>query len=516
MQSVKLIATLRGHAGFIGRIAWSPDGAILATPSEDQSIRLWSTETWKCLAKLDGHQGDVYCVAFHPNGEVLASGSADGTVKLWNVATSELIGTLNWNHGSVNSLAFDSSGVTLAVGGDHSSIALWHVAEQKLVRRLNGRQDVVNCISFDPTGGALVSAGIDGTIQLWDVASGELVRTFKGHADSVNSVVFEPSGRRIISGGADGTIRIWDSVSGRVCKSVLESTDKIRDVAVSPDGQHMAAKCQDDCIRIWENETFQQVHLMTEPATPGQPTSLAFHPFLPYLASVGSDPNSRTDELIHIWQVPSRGLNDQDIKSELTATRVASRAISPDEVVAESPGDDSDLLRWAGDQRVTLAIAFTDIVGFTKLGNELRDERSEQVRQAHFTRGRQLIEPCKGLVVKTIGDSLLAVFRSVERALEFAIKLHQDPGSSQVEIRAGIHIGPVSIVENDVFGHSVNYAARVIGTAVGAEIRLSDDAKRDLDKSGKQQHAQLKWIRHDNVSLNGFPGVSTLWELDLN
>ena len=49
---VKLVYTLRGHTGWIGRIAWSPDGRILASPSGDNTIRLWDAETGEFLRTL--------------------------------------------------------------------------------------------------------------------------------------------------------------------------------------------------------------------------------------------------------------------------------------------------------------------------------------------------------------------------------------------------------------------------------------------------------------------------------
>ena len=72
---VKLVRTLRGHTGWIGRIAWSPDERLLASPSDDQTIRLWDAGTGECLRTLEGHAEKVYSVAFDPTGSTLTSGS---------------------------------------------------------------------------------------------------------------------------------------------------------------------------------------------------------------------------------------------------------------------------------------------------------------------------------------------------------------------------------------------------------------------------------------------------------
>src|SRR5215216_2592849 len=77
---------LRGHTGWIGRIAWSPDGSYLASPSEDKTIRMWDTSSGQCVHTLEGHTDTVHSVAWSPDGQRLASASQDQTIRIWETA----------------------------------------------------------------------------------------------------------------------------------------------------------------------------------------------------------------------------------------------------------------------------------------------------------------------------------------------------------------------------------------------------------------------------------------------
>jgi class 3 adenylate cyclase len=71
----------------------------------------------------------------------------------------------------------------------------------------------------------------------------------------------------------------------------------------------------------------------------------------------------------------------------------------------------------------------------------------------------------------------------------------------------------MQIEESDVFGGTVNFAARVIGAIAGPEIWLTDRAKDDIHGLGSGKHQGMQWKRHPRVTMKGFPGAFPLWSL---
>jgi WD40 repeat protein len=105
-------------------IACSPDGALVASANENNSVKLWRVASGDLWKTLFGHTGKVRSVTFSPDGKTLASGGEDKTVRLWNVASGQELLVLPTEH-FVNGLAFDAKWQILAAALHDGSVKLW-------------------------------------------------------------------------------------------------------------------------------------------------------------------------------------------------------------------------------------------------------------------------------------------------------------------------------------------------------------------------------------------------------
>ena len=214
---------LTGHEWGMHSMALSPDGAILASGSEDTTIRLWDMHTGEHKKTLNGHTDRVYSVAFSTDGKTLASGSDDNTIRLWNVDTGETQRILTGHAGEfegvdnghssvegVKSVAFSPDGKTLASGGGDNVIHLWDIGTGKRKMTLVGHTHWVFSLAFSPDGKTLASGSVDSDIRLWDPRTGEPKKTLTGHGNWVRSIAFSPDGKTLVSGSDDGSVLIWE------------------------------------------------------------------------------------------------------------------------------------------------------------------------------------------------------------------------------------------------------------------------------------------------------------------
>ncbi|HEX6483190.1 MAG TPA: NB-ARC domain-containing protein [Ktedonobacteraceae bacterium] len=336
---------LRDHTNRVRSIAFSPDGSTLASGSDDATIRLWNIHSGRCLQTLAGHTDRVWSVAYSPDGKLLASGSTDQTVRLWDTDTGSCLATLPGHSDWVRSVAFDAEGDILASGSDDQTIRLWKVSTGEHLQTLAGHTSRIWSVSFHPAKGILASGSEDQTIRLWDILTGHCVVLLQGHHAGVRSVTFTADGDMLISGGDDQTIRVWEVSNGYCLRTMQGHTNRIWCMAFHPDGNTLASASEDAAIRLWDIKSGRCLKLWQDSSHGVMP--VAFHPRGSTIASGGQD------QTVRMWDA-NTGRCLHILRGHTNWVRAV--IFSPDGNLLASGSEDSTIRLWDANSGACLCI----------------------------------------------------------------------------------------------------------------------------------------------------------------
>ena len=253
---------LKGHTDSVNAVAFSPDGATLASGSSDGTVKLWDASRREFLATLEGHAYPVRAVAFSRDG-TLASASWNDAIKLWDVTTQKETATLE----GIAPLAFSRDGSVLASGSDNRRITLWDVRTLEKIATFEGHTEQINTVAFSPDGSLLASGSgffdsEDQTVRLWDVDRREQIATFSEQTGAIWSVAFSPDGAILASavGLPNNRLRLWDVRTHReVARLWRGPGGPYLSVAFSPGGAILASGLGDGTVKLWDALTRENI-----------------------------------------------------------------------------------------------------------------------------------------------------------------------------------------------------------------------------------------------------------------
>ncbi len=309
------LATLGQHDKGVTRVAFSPDGKLLASTGMDRKLKLWDIENRKEVRTL-AHEAAVTGLAYSPDGKHLATAQegTPGTVRLWNTDNWKVERVLTNENDLVN-VIFSPDGKTLAASGtwsvnfwdlqsgkQTSKIDVWHTGphlgldfspDSKLfvyqdreaqrikvwdiqagTNRIELAAGVNMCtaLKFNPSGRYVV-AGIQQTnknvLIVWDVETcrqqvdaaktilpliATNYLTLTNHAAGINAVCFSSDGKSMMTGSDDQKIKIWATDTWREVASLTGHDAAVWTLAVSPSGDLLASGSSDNTIRLWSTQ----------------------------------------------------------------------------------------------------------------------------------------------------------------------------------------------------------------------------------------------------------------------
>jgi RNA polymerase sigma factor (sigma-70 family) len=229
-----------------------------------------SVPMWRVRATLEGHTAAVNCLALSPDGKLLASASDDSTVKIWNPATAKEIITLKESDGGgIRGVAFAPDGKTLATAGGDKAVRLWDAAKGTQLQQFIGHTAATYSVRFTPDGKTLVSGGGCanypdrgqngyGEVRFWDPLTGKERTSLNSHTWPVAHLAFTSDAKTLISGGYDNSFKLWDYKESELPKERLSveagTSQGLYAMALSPSGSTLVMAC-DGIVKSYDLAT---------------------------------------------------------------------------------------------------------------------------------------------------------------------------------------------------------------------------------------------------------------------
>jgi WD40 repeat protein len=238
--AVDLIASIQTHSNRVNAVAFSPDGQLMASGSDDRTVSVSLVRSKERLFRLDAHNDAVTGVAFSPDGKILASASLDKTVIFWRVSNGTLIRRLDKQAGSLSGLSFSPDGKYLAIASYDKTVYVWNVEEERVVRKLEGHSATVSSVTFSSDGKYMASGSFDASIIVWTTENWAQLHRLEGHTGAISSLAFMPETTNLASASFDSTVRLWKADDGAPIR-VIDHPGMVNGVAFNPQGTILAS-----------------------------------------------------------------------------------------------------------------------------------------------------------------------------------------------------------------------------------------------------------------------------------
>jgi WD40 repeat protein len=319
--------------------AFTPDDHILLGTSNGV-LRAWISPSVAPLGSVLWHRTGVQTISVSPDEKMVLTGAGDGQARLWDIATCTEAGRSMPHHAPVTATVFAGNGDRF-VTASADQAALWSTAAQeKLGETLNTDGDITSAL-FNPDGSAFATATRNGEARFWRIPDckpiGDVMRP-AGHSARIFTIAFDSSAHLFLTASEDGTIVKWD-YSGKPVAAPITGT-QITCASFSPD-RRLVATGSTDGAAVWDLQTAK---IISSPAVRdgARVNTCVFSPDGTLLATGSDDGSAR------VWDSRSGTARFGALRHTLgnEAEPISALAFSPNGKRLATGSDDGSVIVW--------------------------------------------------------------------------------------------------------------------------------------------------------------------------
>uniref|UniRef100_A0A8C1JU26 Apoptotic protease-activating factor 1 n=1 Tax=Cyprinus carpio TaxID=7962 RepID=A0A8C1JU26_CYPCA len=254
-----------------------PNSSLLAVALSHYTVELWNFETSKKKAECNGHLSWVHCVQFSPDGSLLLSSSDDQTIRLWETNRVHTSSAAALKRDS--DVLFFQSDVTIVAPDSRNRLQVQstrdlhvyscfclkvlEVPSGKTSQTLTGHTRTVHHCQFTDDGETLVTSSEDTTVRVWKWRTGEYL-VLEGHKEPVRKfhLLNNSTSSHLFSWSFDGTVKVWDLNRGQMLQDLECHKGAVLSCDVSSDRHLFATTSADRTAKVWSNASWEMTLLL--------------------------------------------------------------------------------------------------------------------------------------------------------------------------------------------------------------------------------------------------------------
>jgi WD40 repeat protein len=264
-----------GHTRPLAAAAFSPDGKLVVTASDDGIAKIWDTESGVLLADLIGHTERIVNASFTSDGKRIVTGSADATIKIWDVKTAKLLKTLDHDY-AVDFTFLSPDGKKIISGTSGMEVHVWDLNHYSLLTVMHN-VNVINANSVSPDGNKIVLATAFGIAEIRTAVTGKLIGKLLPVREEkidfqhqgrgmISQTKFFPDGKKIIT-VTNNMADIWNADTRKPITVLTGHSENIISVTISPDSKTVLTTSKDSSCKLWDATSGKLIFSLADPSS---------------------------------------------------------------------------------------------------------------------------------------------------------------------------------------------------------------------------------------------------------